>query len=181
MVVLLSGGIDSAAALLVARRTTRRVSAIHIDYGQPARAREWAAAQAIAGRYRVPIERLRLGIQLATSGAEIHGRNALLVLAAASRAGRRPSTIALGIHLGSGYYDSTPKFVEDTQRLLDGYFGGSVGLVAPFSAMQKGAVVATARRGRLPFALTYSCEVGGARACGLCTSCQDRNALGVDT
>ena len=47
MVVLLSGGIDSAAVLAAYMSPRHPVKALFVDYGQPARRSERAAAQAI--------------------------------------------------------------------------------------------------------------------------------------
>ena len=54
-VVLLSGGIDSAACLDFYRRQHFDVSGFHVKYGQAAAHREEAAARAIADHYQIPL------------------------------------------------------------------------------------------------------------------------------
>jgi 7-cyano-7-deazaguanine synthase len=179
IIVLLSGGIDSAATLAVYRKQRARVSAMFFDYGQPARRSEWAAAQGIAHHYGVKVTRVRLGFRLANRNGEFFGRNAVFALAAAATHTKGPLVIATGIHALSPYYDTTPSFIADVQRLFDGYSSGSVTLAAPFSENNKADVVKFARRRRVPIHITYSCERRNAPPCGKCASCEDRAALHV--
>jgi 7-cyano-7-deazaguanine synthase len=125
------------------------------------------------------VARVRLGFRPASRDGEFFGRNALFVLAAAAADPVGPLVIAAGIHTASPYYDTTPSFMADVQRLLDGYSGGSVTLAAPFLENTKAAVVQYARRHRVPLNLTYSCEQRNAPACGKCRSCRDRASLNV--
>lgn len=180
VLVLLSGGIDSATTLAVYRRQATAVSAVHFDYGQPARRSEWAAADAVARHYGVPITRIRLGVRPHVRAGEFFGRNALFVLAAAATVGQGPLVIAAGLHTASPYYDTTAAFVGDIQRILDGYAGGSVTFAAPFLETTKKSIVQYARRHRVPLPLTYSCERRSAPPCGVCSSCRDREDLRVD-
>jgi 7-cyano-7-deazaguanine synthase len=179
IIVLLSGGIDSAATLAAYRKQRALVSAMFFDYGQPARRSEWAAAEAIARHYHINVARVRLGFRLTPRDGEFFGRNALLALAAAATNPVGPLVIAAGIHTSSPYYDTTPSFIADIQRLLDGYSGGTVTFAAPFLENTKAAVVQYARRHRVPLNLTYSCERRNAPACGKCRSCEDRATLHV--
>jgi 7-cyano-7-deazaguanine synthase len=149
------------------------------DYGQRPRQSEWEAAQAIARHYRIEVVRARLGIRLRSSDGEYFARNALLALASAAIQPTGPLVIAVGLHASSPYYDTTPSFVADVQRLFDGYSGGTVTFAAPFLENTKAAVVQFARRHRVPLQLTYSCELRNAPACGSCRSCEDRAGLHV--
>lgn len=181
VIVLLSGGIDSAAVLATYRAVKENaVEALFIDYGQPARRSEWAAAQAIAGHYNTSIKQVRLGTRLAQESGEFFARNALFTLLAGAITRERPLVIATGIHAASPYYDATKAFASDIQRLLDGYGGGAVSLGVPFLEMDKLTVVKFARRRRVPLELTYSCERRNAPSCGVCPSCQDRKASRVE-
>ncbi len=178
--VLLSGGIDSAATLSLYKRQGADLSAVHFDYHQPARRSEWAAASSIAEYYNVPVSRFRFSMKLGCQNGEFFARNALFVLAAAATVGHGPLVVAAGIHDGSPYYDTTASFVRDIQRLLDGYGGGTITFAAPFLGASKQEIVKSARRHRIPLRLTYSCERRGAPPCGQCRSCRDRKELGVD-
>lgn len=172
--VLMSGGIDSASVVAAYRCEGIQPSGIFVDYGQPAVQSEWNAAQDIAKHYGAAIRKLSLGFRPASHQGEFYGRNAILVLAAAGTMEIRPLQIALGIHALSEYYDTTPLFLRHMQRILNGYFGDSVTLSAPFIAETKAGVIEFAKNNRVPLELTYSCEVQNAPECGSCPSCRDR-------
>lgn len=135
--VLMSGGIDSSAAVATACEISSEVSGVFVDYSQPAVGTEWTSAQAIANHFEVPITKLVFGFDLMTSAGEVFGRNALMVLAAAGNSLLRPLVVTLGIHASSEYYDTTPLFVRHLERLLDGYSEGDVSLFVPFIDMSK--------------------------------------------
>ena len=178
LVVLMSGGIDSAA-VLASLDGTMQATGIFVDYGQPAAESEWLAVQEVAQHYGVAICKVSLGFSLESHDGEFSGRNALLILAAANVTEVRPLRIALGIHALSDYYDTTPLFVSQMQRLLDGYFDGLITLHAPFIAKTKSEVIRFAQNHKVPLASTYSCETRNTPACGRCPSCRDR--ANVDT
>ena len=173
-VVLMSGGIDSSATLVVCQELGATISGMFVDYGQPAARSEWESAQRIARHYQIEIDRVELGFKLAAVRGEFFGRNALFVLTAAGAITERPLTIALGIHALTDYYDTTPLFVKHMERLLNGYSGGSVTLSAPFLADTKTEIIQYAMEKSVPLHLTYSCERQNAPACGECPSCRDR-------
>ena len=173
-VILMSGGIDSASVAAAYRHKGIQPSGIFVDYGQPSAWSEWNAAQDIAKHYDVTIRKVSLGFRLASQQGEFYGRNALLVLTATGMMEARPLQIALGVHAMSEYYDATPLFVRHMQRILNGYFGGSITLSAPFLAESKAGVIEFAKKNGVPLELTYSCEVQDAPECGWCPSCRDR-------
>ena len=175
--VLLSGGIDSSTIVAQCVASGAEVSAIFIDYGQAAARTEWDAAQLIARHYGVCVRRLQIAANLVSSGGEIFGRNAVLILLAAATTHKRPLEVAIGIHALSEYYDTTPLFTRHVTRLLDGYSGGAVALSAPFLTETKSDIIEAAMKSDLPFELTYSCETGNAPACRQCPSCLDRRLL----
>lgn len=177
--ILLSGGIDSAATLAVYHRQKAFVEAIFIDYGQPSRRSEWESAQAVAAHYQTPVIKIRFGFKPKNNNGEVFCRNALMAMAAGAFIDARPLVIAMGIHKGTPYYDTTQAFVEDLQRLFDGYAGGSIALGMPFLELTKPEIVKFARRHRVPINLTYSCERRSAPPCGNCPSCMDRMGLNV--
>ena len=137
-VVLMSGGIDSSAALVACQQPDTHLSGMFVDYGQPAAESEWNASQSIAEHYRLKVDRVQLGVGLVSNSGEFFGRNALFVLVAAGTTSHRPLTIALGIHALADYYDTTPLFVRHIQGLLNGYSGGSVNLATPFLTLYQG-------------------------------------------
>ena len=173
-VILMSGGIDSSSVTAACRREEAELSGIFVDYGQPAAHSEWSATQNIAEYYGVAVRRVCLGFQLASNRGEFFARNALLILTAAGITEVRPLQIALGVHALSEYYDTTPLFLRQMQRVLNGYFGGSVTLSAPFLSDTKAEVIRFAKNNGVPLNLTYSCEMQNEPECGRCPSCRDR-------
>ena len=176
-VILMSGGIDSSSVAAACRDSGTQLSGIFVDYGQPAARSEWSSAQKIARHYGVAVRRVCLGFQLASHEGEFFARNALLILTAAGITEARPLQVALGVHALSEYYDTTPLFLRQMQRILNGYFGGSVTLSAPFLADTKSEVIRFAKNNDVPLNLTYSCEMQNAPECGRCPSCRDRIVL----
>ena len=173
-VLLMSGGIDSSATLAACQQIGTDLSGMFFDYGQPAARSEWEAAQHIASHYRIGVEKVALGVSLASDRGEFFGRNALFVLTAAGVIPHRPLTVAIGIHALSDYYDTKPLFVKHMERLLNGYSGGTVSLYAPFLADSKAEIIKFAREAEVPLQLTHSCERQNAPACMECPSCLDR-------
>ena len=128
-IVLMSGGIDSAVAV---HKEGYETSGLFVDYGQPAACSEWRAVQAVANHFDLEVKKVELGFRLASESGEFFVRNALLVLTTAGITESRSLMITLGIHALSEYYDTQPLFLRQMQRILDGYFAGSVVLTAPF-------------------------------------------------
>ena len=179
-VVLMSGGIDSAATIVACQEPGSTLSGMFVDYGQAAAHSEWESAQRIAGHYQIEIDRVGLGVRLTSTRGEFFGRNALFILTAAGAITERPLTIALGIHALTDYYDTTPLFVKHMERLLNGYSSGSVTLSTPFLADTKAEVIRYAMEKSVPLHLTYSCERQNAPACAECPSCRDRVEINGD-
>ena len=72
--VLLSGGIDSAVVLALLASSGREVSAIWIDYGQPAAAAEREASKVIASSYGVAWSELAVAGLVPPVAGEFPGR-----------------------------------------------------------------------------------------------------------
>jgi 7-cyano-7-deazaguanine synthase len=123
----------------------------------------------------VPLATRKLGIALLNEHGEYRGRNGLLVIAAAGSE-PVPSSVAIGIHAGTPYYDCSPAFLRDINHLFDGYFGGTLSVEAPFIEFDKRDVCTFAREAGVPIDLTFSCERTSGAPCGECLSCQDREA-----
>jgi 7-cyano-7-deazaguanine synthase len=186
-IVLLSGGLDSATCLLVARQEAAEVFALSFDYGQRHRV-ELQRARALAARYGVTQHRvIRLDYPAAGSSAltdpsrevprhalgvepipvtYVPARNTLFLANAVAWA---EAIGAPDIYIGanaldySGYPDCRPEFLESFERTANlGTKAGVEGRVAfriqaPLLAMGKGEIVALAARLGLDFTLTSSC------------------------
>lgn len=186
-IVLLSGGLDSATCLLLARREADEVFALSFDYGQR-HGVELDRARALAARYGAASHRVvRLdypapeGSALTDVTREVPrhalGRERIpatyvparntLFLAHAVAWGE--SVGAADIYIGanaldySGYPDCRPEFLEAFEAAVNlGTKAGVEGALrfrihAPLIAMTKGEIVALAGRLGIDFSLTSSC------------------------
>lgn len=176
-IVLFSGGIDSTACLHFCLQEGHRPRALFVDYGQVARDREETAASAVTEALDIPLRKLHIGGAASKTEGLVQGRNAFLVLCALMEAGDQSSTIALGIHRGTSYWDCSRGFAELMQSLMDAYTGGRMQLLAPFLDWTKRETWMYCQEHHLPTHLTYSCERGVDQPCGQCLSCQDLELL----
>jgi 7-cyano-7-deazaguanine synthase len=176
VLILLSGGIDSAACLHYYCDQGYSVEGLFIDYGQPAASLELSAAERIAHHYSVALAQMELSGCSPKPSGFIQGRNAFLVLAALLDLPSPSTSIAMGIHSGTPYWDCTPDFVTSMQQLLDAYTEGRVRMRTPFLGWSKGQILRYCDDQDVPLSLTYSCERGENPPCGGCRSCRDREA-----
>ena len=77
--VLLSGGMDSAACLAFLQSQNVRSSCLFINYGQPAAAREYEAASAISEFYKVLLRCVTVSGFRKWGVGFVPGRNAFLL------------------------------------------------------------------------------------------------------
>jgi 7-cyano-7-deazaguanine synthase len=176
--VLISGGIDSAACLRYYLHRQHPVAGLFVDYGQPAQHMERRAAVAICER---------LGIRLGVSQVEgpavgvglIRSRNALLLMLALMLTEFDIGLVSMGVHAGTTYPDCSPPFIRHVQSLYDLYTGGRIRVDAPFLEWSKRDVYDFAVGHGVPVDLTYSCLAGAQQPCKICESCRDLEALGV--
>lgn len=177
VLVLLSGGIDSSTCVAFYQRQHMSVEALLVDYGQPGALHERTAARAIGDHYSIKLhEAVVRGVAVSSAGY-IPGRNVLLVSVAMASVAPTSGLIALGIHAGAHYADCSPGFIGACQSLADVYYSGAVRMASPFVDWSKADIVTLAKEIHVPLDLTYSCEAGGATACGSCLSCLDRARL----
>ena len=186
-VVLVSGGIDSATTLAIARDRGDRLFALSFDYGQRHRV-ELEAAQAVvrsigAERHLIQTIDLRqIGGSALTSAIAVPknrdlsieedipvtyvpARNLIflsLALAWAEVLGAANILIGANAIDYSGYPDCRPEFIEsfnETARLATrvGVQGKSVTISAPLVNMTKADIIKTGSRLGVDYALTVSC------------------------
>lgn len=175
--LLLGGGIDSTALIAFYLSCGSSVRGIHFNYNQPSFEGEHRAVLALTQHYNISLTTIDLGLKIACTQGEYHCRNATLLFSAASILPSKKGRFAIGIHAGTPYYDCSKKFVEDMQRIFDGYFAGSVQIEAPFVEFTKKDVFKYCKIAKVPINLTFSCERRGDIPCGECPSCLDRNEL----
>ena len=202
-VVLLSGGLDSATALAVARARGDECYTLSFDYGQRHRA-ELAAAKRVSAalgaaghrELRLPIGELG-GSALTDARIAVpeHGgagipvtyvpaRNTVfLSLALAWAEVLDAEAIVIGVNAidYSGYPDCRPEFIaafETLARLATkrGVEGGALRIDAPLVAMTKADIVRRGAELGVDYSITVSCYQADAdgRACGRCDSCRLR-------
>ncbi len=202
-VVLLSGGLDSAASLALARKSGFLCYALTFDYGQRSRA-EIGAAEAQASAQGVTEHRVLPlplgefgGSSLTDTGItvpaeEVKGipstyvpaRNTIFLsyaLAWAEVLGAGAIFIGVNALDYSGYPDCRPEYVAAFQRLIQlatrtGVEGGSISLETPLLHLGKSEIIQTGVRLGVNFSKTVSCYQADADggACGRCDSCRLR-------
>lgn len=202
-VVLLSGGLDSATVLAMARADGWRCHALSIDYGQRHRAELQAAirvAKAL-GAHEHRVIALDLGVfggsaltdptiavpTLPSPGIPVTyvpARNTIfLSIALAYAEVTRSQAIFTGANAVdySGYPDCRPEFLEAFERLANlatkaAVEGAAIAIRAPIVRMSKAEIVRQGHDLGVDFALTVSCYNADdeGRACGRCDSCRLR-------
>ncbi len=176
-IVLLSGGIDSAACVRHYLDLDFEVNGLFVDYGQSARDNERQSAMRITAYYDITLDQASFPSTKQYGTGEIRGRNAFLILAAVLYYPRLKGIISLGIHSGTPYYDCSSQFIRDITPIIDAYTDGEARIDVPFLKWEKSAVYTYCREKNIPIHLTYSCEAGTIPPCGKCLSCKDREVL----
>jgi len=172
--LLLGGGTDSAALIAFYISQGSTINGIHFNYNQPSFEGEHHAVLALAHYYNISLTTINLGLKIACTQGEYHCRNAILLLASASILSTKRSRFAIGIHAETPYYDCSKKFLEDVQRIFNGYFAGSIQVEAPFVDFTKKEIFKYSKIAKVPIELTFSCQSRGDKPCGECPSCLDR-------
>lgn len=175
--ILISGGLDSAACIDFYQRQQLTVSGLHVTYGQPAARHEAAAATAVAHHYGISLTLIQHIGARPKSDAELLGRNAFLLFTALMEIDACSAILALGVHSGTPYYDCSSSFLSTVQTIVDGQCDGRIRVAAPFLEWTKKQIWDYCLKYRVPIELTYSCERGLDQPCGICLSCRDLEAL----
>lgn len=174
--VLVSGGVDSAACLRYYLNRQHPVAGLFVNYGQPAENMERKAALAICEIFGVRLCLSRVeGPRMAPG--PIRSRNALLLTLALMLTDFETGLVSIGVHGGTTYPDCSPEFVRQIQLLYDLYTGGRIRVDAPFLDWSKRDVYDFAVAHGVPIEMTYSCLAGTEQPCGACESCKDLEAL----
>ena len=204
-IVLLSGGLDSATTLAIARSRGFRTFALSVHYGQRHIA-ELDAASRVAAALGAHEHRV-MGVDLAGIGGSaltdldlavpesagtgipityVPARNTLLLSLAlgwAEVAGAGDIFVGVNAVDYSGYPDCRPEFIEAFQRLAQlatksGVEGHRLTIQAPLVTLSKAEIIRIGRGLGVDYAMTVSCYQADAagRACGRCDSCRLRAA-----
>lgn len=199
-VVLLSGGMDSAVCLALARCEFECI-ALSFDYGQRHARRELDAAawQARGLRHYVltlpllawgnassltdtcqPVPAARASV---TPSTYVPARNTVFLACALACA---EAEAAADIFIGAnaldyaGYPDCRPEYIAAFEAMSEHATRmGRVLVHAPLLRKTKVAIVALGRELGVDFARTYSCYAGGDAPCRQCDACVLRAEAGV--
>ena len=202
-VVLVSGGLDSATVLAMAKSQGFHCFTLSFDYGQRHRA-ELVAAQKIAAAYPDVVHKV-VTLNLDSIGGSaltdqdiavpesptegipvtyVPARNTIFLSIALGWAEvLEASRIFIGVNAVdySGYPDCRPEFIEAFTQLANvatkvGVEGGVMQICAPLSALSKADIIRAGVALGVDYSATVSCYQADAtgRACGRCDSCRLR-------
>jgi 7-cyano-7-deazaguanine synthase len=202
--VVMSGGMDSATALYVARQDGH-VQAVGFNYGQKHQ-KELRYAEAICADIDVPFDVVDITVLadfLSSSLTDddwavpdghyaeesmkqtvVPNRNMIMTSIAAGVAlSRGLEYVYVGVHAGDHhvYPDCRPRFIE---ALNTAVFEGTEGMakpghrepqiVAPFMHMGKHDIAKAGHDLGVPYHMTWSCYKGDDVHCGTCGTCTER-------
>ncbi len=204
-VVLLSGGLDSATVLAMARKQGFTCYALSVDYGQRHHA-ELAAAQRVArnqGAQELRVVKIDLtgfgGSSLTDNNIAVPespssgipstyvpARNTIMLsMALAWAEVLQAQDIFVGINAVdySGYPDCRPAYLEAFERMANlatkaAVEGHVLRVHAPLLHMSKAEIIVAGTLLGVDYAQTVSCYQADeqGRACGVCDSCRLRSA-----
>ncbi|MFN3883157.1 MAG: 7-cyano-7-deazaguanine synthase QueC [Rhodocyclaceae bacterium] len=205
-VVLLSGGLDSATCLAIARSEGYACHCLSVDYGQR-HAAELDAAQRIAaalGASEHRVVHLDIGqfggsaltdpsIAVPTEGVEpgipvtyVPARNTImlsLALGWAEILGAQDIFVGVNAVDYSGYPDCRAAFIAAFERMANlatkaAVEGRPVRIHAPLIELSKAEIIRRGMALGVDYAMTVSCYQADAagRACGVCDACRLRRA-----
>ena len=203
--ILLSGGLDSATVVALAKAQGYSCYSMSFDYGQRHRA-ELQAAERVAQHLGV-VEHKVVGINLNGIGGSaltdssidvpesptegipityVPARNTVflaLALGWAEVLGARDIFIGVNAVDYSGYPDCRSEFIEAFERMANlatraGVEGQGFRIQAPLQYMSKAEIIQAGSRHGVDYGLTVSCYQADSdgRACGKCESCRLRAA-----
>lgn len=203
-VILLSGGLDSATVLALARKQGFACHCLSLDYGQRHSA-ELHAAHRVAvalGATTHRVLKLDLGqlggsaltdtsIAIPTEGVRpgipvtyVPARNTImlsLALAWAEVLGAQDIFVGVNAIDYSGYPDCRPEFIQAFEKLANlatkaAVEGKSLKVHTPLIALSKAQIILTGMKLGVDYSLTVSCYQAeeAGRACGICDACRLR-------
>jgi 7-cyano-7-deazaguanine synthase len=200
-VILLSGGLDSATVLAIAKSQGRECLALSIVYGQRHRveidaAKRVAAAMGVAEHDIHPLDLRVFGASALTSDIDVPkdavgapgipvtyvpARNTIfLSLALGYAEARDAAEIWIGVNAldYSGYPDCRPEFIDAFQQVIwkgtrSGVEHQEPRLVAPMLHMTNADIIRRGVELGVDYAITHSCydPAPDGRACAHCDSC----------
>jgi len=196
-IVLLSGGIDSAVTLYLAKKKGFHPTALIFDYGQRHR-KEINFAKRIAKKAHSPYKIIKLSfpwkgsslldkkmripkrsfsdIKRGIPSTYVPGRNLIFLSIATSFAETiKGQALFIGAHTQdfSGYPDCRKAFFDIFKKVIaKGTKNGKhIKVYSPLLDRNKKEIIKIGLRLKVPFEFTWSCYKGGMHPCGVCDSC----------
>ena len=208
-IVLVSGGLDSATCLAIAKAQNYECYAISFEYGQRSRSELQAAKEivAAAGIVEHKIFSLQMGELGSSALTDVHikvpeeesegipvtyvpARNTVFLSYALAWAEvLKGEAIFMGLNARdySGYPDCRPEYVAAFQQLINlatkrSVEGGIIKLETPLIDLNKSEIIKIGLRLGVNYGNTVSCYQAdeSGRACGRCDSCRFRHKGFVD-
>lgn len=201
VVVLLSGGMDSVVVLYESLRHHDVVAALSFDYGSKHNERELSFAALHCQRNGIKREVIKLDFMdrlfesaLLKSGSAIPENNydtesmrttvvpfrngIMLSIAAGYAASHKADGLVIAAHSGDHaiYPDCREEFMcSMSAAIASGTYAG-IKLLRPFIDLTKAQIAERGAKLGIDFAETWSCYNGGAKHCGVCGTCRERQA-----
>ncbi|MEE2671951.1 MAG: 7-cyano-7-deazaguanine synthase QueC [Bdellovibrionota bacterium] len=199
-IVLVSGGMDSAAVIGVAAKEHNDLAFLHITYGQNTAQKERECFEKLADHYQVPAEKRKvidISFLRQIGGSSLTDEN-ISVSDYAGDSDRIPSSYvpfrnthiiacavswaeilgATNIYIGAneedspGYPDCRPAYYDAYNELIKkGTKEGRISIKTPVISLKKAEIIKLAQENDVPLQLTWSCYAKNDLACGVCDSC----------
>jgi 7-cyano-7-deazaguanine synthase len=199
-IVLLSGGLDSATALYLAKDKGHKCFCLIFDYGQRHR-REIESAKKIAQSAGCHYHLLKIelpwrgsslldaamplpqrkgqgvkGLEGVIPSTYVSARNTIFLSFALSYAETiKAESVFIGAHAQdySGYPDCRPDFLRAFSRVAQSgtRAAQAIRIHAPLVSKTKAKIIKLAHKLEVPLELTWSCYKGDQIPCGECDSC----------
>jgi 7-cyano-7-deazaguanine synthase len=200
-IVLLSGGLDSATTLYLAKKKGYKVSCLIFDYEQRHR-KEVGCAVQIAKWAKCAYKVLKISLPWKGSAlldrkiavpsrfssgipaTYVPARNTIFLsfaLSFAEAVGARDIFIGANAIDFSGYPDCRPAYYRAFNSLSKlatkaGLENKAIKIHTPLIKRTKKEIVLLAKSLKVPLELTWSCYRGGKKPCGVCDSCRLRKS-----
>ncbi|MBN1353272.1 MAG: 7-cyano-7-deazaguanine synthase QueC [Candidatus Omnitrophica bacterium] len=200
-VILLSGGIDSAVTLYLAKNKGFAPTALIFDYGQRHKieikyARHickiagcpqkiiklpffWKGSSLLERKSGIPLGRSFRSMKKGIPSTYVPARNLVFLSIAVSFAETIDATsVFIGAHTEdySGYPDCRQEFFRAFKKAIDKGTkkGKRIRIYTPLINKRKKDIIELGLQLGVPFGATWSCYMGGSEPCGMCDSCRFR-------